>query len=97
MQAAALLIRGVNSAQIIYPEDQTRMHSIGIIPSIQPTHATSDSKQLPDKVLTLFKTRVSQLWPGAQRPHQASGFETGYGHIVAYYPPCLSRTTALVL
>lgn len=32
----------MNSAQIIYPEDQERMRSIGIIPSIQPTHATSD-------------------------------------------------------
>lgn len=32
----------VYSAQIIYPEDLERMHSIGIIPSIQPTHATSD-------------------------------------------------------
>lgn len=42
MHSDTLLTRGVNSAQIIYPEDQARMHSIGIIPSIQPTHATSD-------------------------------------------------------
>lgn len=32
----------IEHAQIVCPEDQTRMHSIGIIPSIQPTHATSD-------------------------------------------------------
>ncbi|KAH8785516.1 amidohydrolase [Diaporthe sp. PMI_573] len=32
----------IEHAQIIDPEDQTRMHSMGIIPSIQPTHATSD-------------------------------------------------------
>ncbi|KAK7969575.1 amidohydrolase [Apiospora saccharicola] len=32
----------IEHAQIIHPGDQHRMHSIGIIPSIQPTHATSD-------------------------------------------------------
>lgn len=37
-----VLISGANSAQIIHPHDQARMRSMGIIPSIQPTHATSD-------------------------------------------------------
>ncbi|KAK8048903.1 amidohydrolase [Apiospora phragmitis] len=32
----------IEHSQIIHPDDQRRMHSIGIIPSIQPTHATSD-------------------------------------------------------
>ncbi|KAH8671371.1 amidohydrolase [Xylariales sp. PMI_506] len=32
----------IEHAQIIHPTDQERMHAIGIIPSIQPTHATSD-------------------------------------------------------
>lgn len=32
----------IEHAQIIHPDDQDRMYSIGIIPSIQPTHATSD-------------------------------------------------------
>lgn len=32
----------IEHAQIIHPEDQRRMASLGIIPSIQPTHATSD-------------------------------------------------------
>lgn len=32
----------IEHAQIIHPEDQKRMRKIGIIPSIQPTHATSD-------------------------------------------------------
>ncbi|KAK9424398.1 putative Amidohydrolase [Seiridium unicorne] len=32
----------IEHSQIIHPDDQTRMHAIGIIPSIQPTHATSD-------------------------------------------------------
>ncbi|KAF8535604.1 amidohydrolase 3 [Trichophaea hybrida] len=33
----------IEHAQIISPKDQARMKSLGIIPSIQPTHATSDS------------------------------------------------------
>lgn len=32
----------IEHAQIIHPADQKRIHAIGIIPSIQPTHATSD-------------------------------------------------------
>jgi predicted amidohydrolase YtcJ len=32
----------IEHAQIIHPDDQTRMLELGIIPSIQPTHATSD-------------------------------------------------------
>ncbi|KAK3995773.1 putative amidohydrolase YtcJ [Cladorrhinum sp. PSN332] len=32
----------IEHAQIIHPDDQERMHALGIIPSIQPTHATSD-------------------------------------------------------
>jgi hypothetical protein len=32
----------IEHAQIIHPEDQDRMFAMGIIPSIQPTHATSD-------------------------------------------------------
>jgi predicted amidohydrolase YtcJ len=34
----------IEHSQIIHPEDQGRMHELGIIPSIQPTHATSDMK-----------------------------------------------------
>jgi predicted amidohydrolase YtcJ len=32
----------IEHSQIIHKDDQARMHAIGIIPSIQPTHATSD-------------------------------------------------------
>jgi predicted amidohydrolase YtcJ len=32
----------IEHAQIIHPDDQKRMFDIGVIPSIQPTHATSD-------------------------------------------------------
>jgi predicted amidohydrolase YtcJ len=32
----------IEHSQIIHPDDQLRMTDLGIIPSIQPTHATSD-------------------------------------------------------
>ncbi|KAI0473144.1 amidohydrolase family-domain-containing protein [Xylariaceae sp. FL0804] len=32
----------IEHAQIIHPDDQGRLRAMGIIPSIQPTHATSD-------------------------------------------------------
>ncbi|KAG5753099.1 hypothetical protein H9Q70_004274 [Fusarium xylarioides] len=34
----------IEHAQIIHPDDQQRIREVGIIPSIQPTHATSDMK-----------------------------------------------------
>ncbi|KAB5571877.1 amidohydrolase family-domain-containing protein [Coniochaeta sp. 2T2.1] len=33
----------IEHAQIIHPDDQDRMFALGVTPSIQPTHATSDS------------------------------------------------------
>lgn len=32
----------IEHAQIIHPHDQARMHALALVPSIQPTHATSD-------------------------------------------------------
>ncbi|KAI1635108.1 amidohydrolase [Biscogniauxia mediterranea] len=32
----------IEHAQIIHPDDQARLRAVGILPSIQPTHATSD-------------------------------------------------------
>ncbi|KAI5462517.1 amidohydrolase family-domain-containing protein [Mariannaea sp. PMI_226] len=40
----------IEHAQIIHPLDQRRIHSIGILPSIQPTHATSDMKYAIDRL-----------------------------------------------
>lgn len=40
----------VEHAQIIHPDDQARMHRLRIIPSIQPTHATSDMKYAEDRL-----------------------------------------------
>ncbi|GKT90583.1 amidohydrolase 3 [Colletotrichum tofieldiae] len=34
----------IEHSQIIHEDDQKRIHAIGILPSIQPTHATSDMK-----------------------------------------------------
>lgn len=34
----------IEHAQIIHPDDQARIKEIGILPSVQPTHATSDMK-----------------------------------------------------
>lgn len=34
----------IEHSQIVHPSDQARMRSMGIIPSVQPTHATSDMK-----------------------------------------------------
>lgn len=40
----------IEHAQIIHPSDQKRMHALGIIPSIQPTHATSDMKYAGERL-----------------------------------------------
>jgi predicted amidohydrolase YtcJ len=32
----------IEHAQIAHPDDQARMRELGIVPSVQPTHATSD-------------------------------------------------------
>ncbi|KAH6609678.1 hypothetical protein Trco_003024 [Trichoderma cornu-damae] len=37
-------------SQIIHPDDQERIHAMGIIPSIQPTHATSDMKYAEERL-----------------------------------------------
>ncbi|KAF2759553.1 amidohydrolase [Pseudovirgaria hyperparasitica] len=40
----------IEHSQIIHPNDQIRMLDIGIIPSIQPTHATSDMAYAEDRL-----------------------------------------------
>jgi len=40
----------IEHAQIIHPDDQQRMFAMGIIPSIQPTHATSDMYYAEDRL-----------------------------------------------
>ncbi|KAF2644553.1 amidohydrolase 3 [Massarina eburnea CBS 473.64] len=47
----------IEHAQIIHPDDQRRMNEIGIIPSIQPTHATSDMHYAEAR---LGKTRTEE-------------------------------------
>ncbi|KAF2677382.1 amidohydrolase 3 [Lentithecium fluviatile CBS 122367] len=47
----------IEHAQIIHPDDQRRMHELGIIPSIQPTHATSDMSYAESR---LGKQRIAE-------------------------------------
>ncbi|EME39566.1 hypothetical protein DOTSEDRAFT_91871 [Dothistroma septosporum NZE10] len=47
----------IEHAQIIHPADQIRMQTLGIIPSIQPTHATSDMVYAQDR---LGKQRIEE-------------------------------------
>lgn len=47
----------IEHSQIIHPDDQRRMNEIGIIPSIQPTHATSD---MPYAETRLGKSRTEE-------------------------------------
>lgn len=42
----------IEHAQIIHPDDQARLLRLGIIPSIQPTHATSDFKYAESRLGT---------------------------------------------
>ena len=42
----------IEHAQIIHPDDQARILRLGIIPSIQPTHATSDFKYAESRLGT---------------------------------------------
>lgn len=56
----------IEHAQIIHPTDQARMRELGIIPSIQPTHATSDSVYAglrlgPERVRT-EAYRMRSIW-----------------------------------
>lgn len=40
----------IEHSQIVHPNDQKRMFEVGIIPSIQPTHATSDMSYAEDRL-----------------------------------------------
>lgn len=55
------------------------------------------SKQLWDIILTPFGIYFSHLYPVPQRFYQAAGFETSYGHTVAYFSLHLYYTTSTVL
>ncbi|KAK4172786.1 putative metal dependent amidohydrolase [Triangularia setosa] len=47
----------IEHAQIIHPDDQSRMRELGIVPSIQPTHATSDMAYAEER---LGKERIEK-------------------------------------
>lgn len=56
----------IEHSQIIHPSDQVRMRELGIIPSIQPTHATSDSAyaglRLGSERLQKEAYRMRSIW-----------------------------------
>lgn len=66
----------IEHAQIIHPDDQDRILALGIIPSIQPTHATSDFKYAQDRLgagrLRSSAYRMRSLLPA--RPSLGSDF-----------------------
>ena len=66
----------IEHSQIIHPDDQERILSIGILPSIQPTHATSDFKYAEDRLghqrLHSSAYRMKSLLPA--RPVLGSDF-----------------------
>ncbi|KAF4628671.1 hypothetical protein G7Y89_g9481 [Cudoniella acicularis] len=57
----------IEHAQIIHPDDQKRIAKMGIIPSIQPTHATSDMAYALARLgvdrLALSAYRMASLFP----------------------------------
>ncbi|KAK6525263.1 hypothetical protein TWF694_005409 [Orbilia ellipsospora] len=59
-------------AQIIHPDDQPRLQSLRVIPSIQPTHATSDMAYALDRLglprLQHSAYRMSSLFPTPEHP-----------------------------
>ncbi|KAF8857701.1 hypothetical protein BDZ45DRAFT_803180 [Acephala macrosclerotiorum] len=59
----------IEHAQIIHPDDQKRIAKMGIIPSIQPTHATSDMayalSRLGKDRLSHSAYRMSSLFPSS--------------------------------
>lgn len=51
----------IEHAQILSPEDQGRFAALGIIPSMQPTHCTSDMPWVPDR-LGPERSRGGYVW-----------------------------------
>ncbi|KAK6338616.1 hypothetical protein TWF696_009427 [Orbilia brochopaga] len=62
----------IEHAQIIHPSDQRRFQTLGIIPSIQPTHATSDMAyaaiRLGDARLRHSAYRMKSFFPSPDAP-----------------------------
>lgn len=66
----------IEHSQIIHPDDQRRILQLGVLPSIQPTHATSDFKYALDRLgksrLESSAYRMKSLLPA--RPVLGSDF-----------------------
>ncbi|KAH8815530.1 amidohydrolase family-domain-containing protein [Xylogone sp. PMI_703] len=66
----------IEHAQIIHPDDQKRIARMGIIPSIQPTHATSDMAYALDRLgperLSNSAYRMASFFPKASNGSASS-------------------------
>lgn len=51
----------IEHAQILSPDDQHRFASLGVIPSMQPTHCTSDMPWVPER-LGAERSRGGYIW-----------------------------------
>jgi len=67
----------IEHAQIIHPDDQKRIARMGVIPSIQPTHATSDmayaAARLGPERLAKSAYRMKSLFPLTEVTHESIG------------------------
>ncbi len=67
----------IEHTQIVAPPDQKRIHDLGILPSVQPTHATSDMAyahfRLGEERLNSSAYRLRSLFSGSQGPHIVLG------------------------
>ncbi|KUJ14355.1 uncharacterized protein LY89DRAFT_708723 [Mollisia scopiformis] len=73
----------IEHAQIIHPEDQKRIAKMGIIPSIQPTHATSDMSY------ALSRLGANRLSHSAYRMHSLFPLSTPNSKTGSYPGPVL--------
>ncbi|KAL2264953.1 hypothetical protein VTJ83DRAFT_7463 [Remersonia thermophila] len=68
----------IEHAQIIHPADQARLRELGIVPSIQPTHATSDmayaARRLGDERTRTEAYRMRSLVEAGLAPVLGSDF-----------------------
>jgi predicted amidohydrolase YtcJ len=58
-----LLRSRIEHAQIIHPNDIPRFKKIGVIPSMQPTHATSDMSYIEARI-GHERSKGAYIWQG---------------------------------
>jgi predicted amidohydrolase YtcJ len=82
----------IEHAQIMLPSDVVRMGNLGIIPSMQPTHATSDMRWAPDR---LGPDRLNEAYPWSTALESAGVIPLGSDFPVEYVDPLLGFYAAI--